>query len=123
MATILLIDDDDLVRGMLKMVLEDAGYEVREAGNGRVALNQHLDSDVDLVITDLVMPEQEGLETITVIRRSHPDLPVIAVSGGLSGRSDHLLQAARHLGALYTLPKPVQSDLLLHCVADAIESR
>jgi DNA-binding response OmpR family regulator len=112
MARILIIEDDLGVRSMLRRVLEGAEHEVIEAGDGRMGLNLFRQEAVDLVITDIVMPEKEGLETILELRQSNPAVKIIAISGGDSKGYDYLASAER-FGALRTFRKPfVIWDLL-----------
>lgn len=106
MARLVLIDDDAHFRLMLAETLRAAGHEVREAENGAKGLAEIAADPPDLVITDIIMPEVEGIETIFSLRRSHPRLKVIAISGG--GRitaDDHLLMAKK-MGASAVLSKP-----------------
>jgi DNA-binding NtrC family response regulator len=105
MSCILLIDDDDALRTVLARALTQAGYEVVEANEGRSAVEHLRRRPVDVVVTDLIMPGQEGIETIMQLRRDHPTLPVIAMSGGMAN-SPHYLELARRLGAGRTLQKP-----------------
>ncbi len=105
MARILIIDDDDTLRGIIAKSLTHAGHTVTQANNGRKGVAQFKASPTDLVVTDLVMPEQEGMETIKILHRDFPNLPVIAMSGGLDG-SPLYLDLTRRLGARITLTKP-----------------
>ncbi len=116
---VLVVDDDDDVRKVLRLMLESGGYRVLEAADGRKALDQVRNEDIDLVMTDLVMPEQEGFETIQAIRREQPALKVIAMSGAFGGE---FLRIAKLLGAHSTLQKPLRVDDVLHAVADALAS-
>jgi hypothetical protein len=100
--------------------LQDAGYEVLEAANGKEALKKARAGRVDLLITDLVMPEQEGIETIRAFRKDAPGIPIIAISGAFGGR---FLGMARALGAQAVLSKPVSAGLLLSKVAEVLKSR
>ncbi|MCH8809524.1 MAG: response regulator, partial [Proteobacteria bacterium] len=86
MARILIIDDEDELRSMLRQMLEQAGHEVTEAVNGAEGIRLYEQDRPDLIITDIIMPEKEGVETIIALRRADPDLPIIAISGG--GRLD-----------------------------------
>jgi CheY-like chemotaxis protein len=88
-ARILVIDDDPAVRLSAKLALEDAGHRVEEAVNGEEGLKRMRANPADLVISDIFMPEKEGLETIDEIRRNHPQTRIIAISGG--GRMDRSL--------------------------------
>jgi DNA-binding NtrC family response regulator len=111
--SILVVDDDDAVRHVLRRMLESAGYEVRDAPNGRLAMIEFNRRPADLLITDIFMPEQEGMETIGVVRRDHPELKVIAISG-VAG--DHYLRMARLMGACATLQKPLRLAKVLETV-------
>src|SRR5215210_4006763 len=102
--TILVIDDEEGVRALLRTVLEGAGYEVVEAANGREGLDQYRRSPTDLIITDIGMPELNGLDMILELTREFLDAKVIAMSG-LSGE-DNVLDVATLLGARRTFQKP-----------------
>jgi DNA-binding response OmpR family regulator/nitrogen-specific signal transduction histidine kinase len=114
---ILFVDDDAAVVLFASRILNDAGFEVLVGGNGNVALATAAAEHLDLVITDLVMPEREGLETIMRLRKSHPWLPVIAISGAFGG---HFLKGASTLGACAALSKPFSGDELLAAVRGAL---
>jgi CheY-like chemotaxis protein len=86
MARILVIDDEDELRSMLRQMLEHAGHEVLEAINGAMGIEIYERDMPELIITDIIMPEKEGVETIIALRRADPALPIIAISGG--GRLD-----------------------------------
>jgi len=115
MATILLIDDDDLLRGALVQSLLLAGHKVVEASDGRQGCELARSVPVDLVLTDLVMPVQEGVETILTLRRERPRLPVIAMSGGVTN-SRLYLEIAGKIGAKRMLPKPFTPKTLIALV-------
>jgi hypothetical protein len=119
-ARILIADDEPGVRGFLRTVLESGGYTVVEAANGKQALQEVRAGDVDLVITDLVMPEQEGIETIRAVRRDRPGVKVIAISGAFGGE---FLKVAKYMGADAVLNKPVSADLLLATVQQMLPPR
>lgn len=119
MPTILVIDDDDLLRDVIAATLTAAGYEVLQAADGRQGRELLAASPADLVLTDLIMPEHEGIETITRLRRIHPQLPIIAMSGG-STNSKLYLDFARVLGARRVLSKPFAPDDLLHLIAEVL---
>jgi len=116
-ATILIIEDHAAVRTLLVRVLEDAGYQVWEAANGREGLERFRTHPVDLVITDLEMPEMNGLEVIVQLTRLCVDVRVIAMSG-LSGDE---LQLATLIGARRTLPKPLDLHALLQVVQSELQ--
>ncbi len=107
---ILVVDDDAQVRSFLATLLETEGYNVLQASNGKQAQALCRETTFDLVITDLVMPEQEGLETIHVIRRNWPRIPLVAISGAFGGA---YLELARKLGASALLRKPFEPDTIL----------
>ncbi|MCX6629780.1 MAG: response regulator, partial [Candidatus Solibacter sp.] len=117
---ILVADDEAGVRAFLRKVLEHGGYEVTEAADGKQALRQALAGHVDLVITDLIMPEQEGIETIQALRREAPRIGIIAISGAFGGQ---FLKMAHILGADALLSKPVSAELLLARVAEVLKAR
>jgi len=111
---ILVIDDDDDVRRLICKMLETEGYELLEATNGdeglRIIKKQ---SGVNVVISDLIMPEKEGLETIRELRKDFPEVKILAISGGGKIDSDNYLVIAKGLGADLTLNKPfTRQDLI-----------
>lgn len=110
--TILVIEDDASVRVLLAQILEDAGYQTYEAANGREGLEQFRAKPMDLVITDLEMPEMNGLDLILELTRAFLDVKVIA----MSGHSSDELQTARLLGARQTFAKPLDLSMLLRAV-------
>ncbi len=116
---LLVIDDDPAVRGFLRRILTSAGYLVTEAGDGKIGMREIERQAIDLVITDLVMPEREGLETLQCLRAERPALPVIVISGAFGGS---FLKTARRFGAAATLPKPIDPEALLRAVRDALAS-
>ena len=103
---ILVIDDDDQMRILLRQVMEWAGYEVVEAEDGREGMQKQRHQPADLVITDLIMPEQEGLETIGLLRKEYPQTRIIAISGGGRIGPEAYLPAAQELGADRVFSKP-----------------
>jgi DNA-binding response OmpR family regulator len=114
---ILIIDDDDQFRKMLRWNLEHAGYEVMEACDGRQGIERFSEMPADLVITDIVMPVKEGVETILEIKEAHPEVKFIAVSGGGWQAFEIDFEMARTLGAR-TLKKPFQRDEILEMIED-----
>ena len=113
MARILVIEDDGMLRSMLKQMLEHECHDVLVASDGLEASRLYQKNPLDLIITDVLMPEKDGLEVIMEIRAKMPQVKIIAISGG--GRISHTdyLVAARRLGAQKTLSKPfVRRDLL-----------
>ena len=115
MATILLIDDDASIRMVFQVALEQAGYHVLTAENGKHGLRLLEHQAVDLIIVDIFMPEMDGLELIPLIRKTRPATKMIAISGK-SGVMD-CLDAAKQLGAHDTLMKPFSRQELLDAVS------
>jgi PAS domain S-box-containing protein len=118
-ATILVVDDEAPIRALLRDILGFEGYRVIEAVNGREAIELARTGMVDLVVTDLVMPEQEGIETITQLHRELPWLPLIAMSGAFGGE---YLGIAKVLGARATLLKPIDPAALAAAIHHALET-
>ena len=121
MARILVIDDDEAFRPMVRQMLEHAGYEVLEAANGKQGLKIYEAETPDLVITDLIMPEFEGMETIMALLKDNPDAPVIAMSGGGRFTAIDVLSSARKFGAQQTLAKPFKRAELLAAVEQVLQ--
>ena len=119
MATILVIDDEELVRVLLRSALEAAGYEVTEAINGRQGLELYRNSPADLVITDILMPELSGLDMLLELTREFLHAKVIAISG-VEGEKN-VLDVAKLLGARQTFQKPVSVPHLLDAVRYELE--
>lgn len=111
----LVIDDDQVYRLFLRSVLEGMGWTVDEAWDGQIGWQMYRLTDYDLVVSDIVMPHQEGLETIRLIRACRPDVPILAISGG-SGYSAGYLRAARWFGADGVLAKPFSGSALQSAV-------
>ncbi len=105
MARILVIDDDPAIRGIMRRILERSGHGVVEAENGSVGMKLVSFDPPDLVVTDLLMPEKEGIETIQELKTLHPAVRVVAVSGA-GGGTDGPLMDAELFGADATLAKP-----------------
>lgn len=113
MALVLVIDDQVHFRELIRKILQDAGHEVIEAQSGKAGVRAFVEHRPDLVITDMFMPEQDGIETLNHIRSAAPDARIIAMSGGGSRGFTKILEVAEHMGADRTLPKPfTQADLL-----------
>jgi CheY-like chemotaxis protein len=110
---ILVIDDDHLVRYALSKILSSYGYEVVTAADGKRGMTVLRDEHPDVVITDIIMPEQEGIDTIIQIRRERPGIKIVAISGGGRIRNIDFLEMAQSLGADEVLAKPFEADELL----------
>jgi len=121
MTRILVVDDDDQIRRMVQRTLERAGYDVEPAADGKEALARFEAHPADLVITDLVMPEKEGLETIMTLIRKWKAPRIIAMSGGGWNHPEEYLEAARVLGVAATLEKPFANKDLLTLVRSVLE--
>ena len=120
MQSILLVDDDEQVRQVLKEFLEIAGYQVRAVNDGKEASRLLTSWTPDLLLTDIVMPGKEGLELISELRRDHPEVPVIAMSGAPGEGSALYLKVAGALGAVRQLDKPISGEQLLQSVGEII---
>jgi DNA-binding response OmpR family regulator len=120
MSRILIVDDDPHVRQMLERVLRKADHDVETAENGKVALRVHRERPVDLVVTDIIMPEKEGLETITEFRQCFPAVKIVAISGGGRIGPAQYLKMAKVLGANRTFSKPFNPSELTAAVGELL---
>lgn len=120
MALILIIEDDDQFRSMLKQMLGRAGHEVMDAPDGKEGLRMYRERPADLIITDIIMPEKEGLETIHALRKDYPDIKVIAISGGGAMGTELYLDMAKGLGASRAFSKPIDRGKLLSAINDLL---
>ena len=116
MARILVIDDDNHIRETVRRVLEARGHNVRVVEDGADGIDSIAESAPDLVITDIFMPGQDGIETLVELRKAFPKLKVIVMSGGDSSGVMNLLEDAKLLGANRTLPKPFKPEELMEAV-------
>ena len=121
MAHILVIDDDPVLRRVITLVLEQSGHTVLRCENGRKAIDFLTHDRADLLITDIIMPEMDGVETVRAARQLHPDLPILAISGGGSFDPGDYLGIARVFGATDILPKPFKPGELAERVARLLE--
>ncbi len=120
MHKILVIDDNGIVRNVLVQILESEGYQVLSAEDGKRGFALFCSEKPDLVVTDIIMPEKEGIETIRDIRGECPDAKIIAISGGgRSGNTDYL-KIARQLGASDILGKPLDPDQFIAVVRNRL---
>lgn len=119
---ILLVDDDAAVRDAFGIVLEMAGYEVTRAATAATALAAQGRTRFDLVITDIVMPDMDGLELIRVLTETQPDLPIIALSGGGDFGGLLYLDLARRFGARTALAKPCAPKDVLHAIGEILHT-
>jgi DNA-binding response OmpR family regulator len=123
MSKILVLDDEPSILLMIKKMLEKAGYEVIIASNGKEGMRLFDKENPDMVITDIIMPEKEGLETIFELRRMHPDLKIIAISGGGRISPDGYLPGAKLLGANMVFQKPLVQKEFLAAVASLLDDQ
>lgn len=122
MARILVIDDDDQFRSMMRRLLEREGYEILEALDGENGVKTFTYKGADLIITDIVMPKKEGLETIREIRHRNPDVKIIAVSGGGRIGPETYLDMAEKFGANKIFSKPFDIKEFLQAVHEVLFS-
>lgn len=118
MARILVIDDDEQIRIMFRNMLERDGYEVICASNGKEGIRLYRENPADLIITDLIMPEKDGMEIIMELKRDFPEVKLIAVSGGGHIKPDEYLSIANLLGAQCSFTKPFERDEILKAVKE-----
>jgi CheY-like chemotaxis protein len=118
LSTILIADDEEEVRDVVRQILEEKGYEVVEARDGVEALQAVSQFKVDLIVLDLVMPEKEGIETLRILVRSHSGIKILAISGAFSGL---MLECAKSLGADDVLKKPFSCEAILQKVEQLLE--
>lgn len=121
MKRILVIEDDPMVREVIQEVLQMNGFESVTLNNGSNALNLHRKFLFDLVITDIIMPIKDGIETIIELIKEFPSLKIIAMSGGGSSKDGRsLLEQAKLVGAYQTLAKPLRIKNLLHIINELL---
>jgi CheY-like chemotaxis protein len=120
MKHILIIDDDPSILLLFSQFLESAGYSVASAPDGTEGLRSVKAEKPDLIITDIMMPEMDGLELLMEIKRNHPGIPVIAISGGMKIRPISFLPQAKKLGARHIFQKPVALAELLQAVQELL---
>lgn len=120
MTSILVIDDDNMQREVFVVALRNNGYDVTEASDGERGLTEYRKKPFDLVITDILMPEKDGTETILELKTLNADVKILAVSGGGMWDKNYTLQMAKDLGADATLEKPIKVQVLLDTVSDLL---
>lgn len=114
MASILVVDDDDSFRALVRHILEEDGHQIREATNGQEGLTLYRENPADLVITDILMPERDGMEVTLALTREFLDARVIAMTGATN--SQNLLNVAKLFGARRVIQKPFPPAALLRAV-------
>ena len=121
MARILIIDDESQIRSMLRLMLERVGYEIAEAPDGIEGIRRYRENPADLIITDLIMPNKDGIGMIIDLKKEFPKVKIIAMSGGGVNRPEGYLDGAKKLGATRTLTKPIDRDEMLKAVKDTLK--
>ena len=122
MANILVADDEELARFTIREILEAEGHRVIEATNGAEAIQLFKQMPTDVIITDIIMPEKEGIETIIELKRDYPAVKIIAISGGGEIVRKNFFQAAELFGASVTLEKPFDGGDLLGALERALNA-
>lgn len=122
MASVLVVEDEKLVRRALNKMLRAGGHDVTEVEDGQRALSYLERHPADVVVTDIVMPGKDGLETIAELRRRFPNAKIIAISGGARPSGADALKAAKALGADRILAKPFRQDAILVMVDELMRS-
>lgn len=123
MGRVLVIDDEPQIRSMLRMMLERAGHEVEEAPDGIEGIRIYRNNPADLIISDLIMPNKDGIGMIIELKKEFPDVKIIAMSGGGLNKPEGYLEGAKKLGAQRTLTKPIDRDELLRTVSDTLNEK
>ncbi|MBU0719321.1 MAG: response regulator [Planctomycetes bacterium] len=118
-ARVLIVDDDEMARSVLHKKLGECGYDVVEAIDGRQAVQLLREDTIDLVITDILMPEKDGLEIIMFLRKEQPEVKIIAITGAAPAS---YLDSARSLGASRTFRKPFKLEDLAAAVEDLLSA-
>jgi CheY-like chemotaxis protein len=119
MAHVLVVEDEELMRSVIVAALSHAGHRVTQAADGHEAVKQFRGDPSDLIITDILMPESDGLDVLIALAREKKKVPVIVMSG-IPGESALYLRAAKDLGAVRTLEKPFTMDVLLAVTKDVL---
>jgi two-component system response regulator (stage 0 sporulation protein F) len=119
MASILIVEDEDSIRHLLRRILEEDGHEVREAPNGKIGLTLYRQAPADLVITDILMPERDGMEVTLELTREFLDAKVIAMTGAAGDRN--FLNVAKLFGARETIQKPFTVEEIRRLVRYALD--
>lgn len=123
MERILIIDDEAQIRSMIRLILERDGYAVTEASDGVEGIRHFRETPADLIITDLIMPNKDGIGMIIELKKEFPAVRIIAMSGGGLNRPEGYLRGAQKLGAAYTLSKPINRHELLRAVKDTLKAQ
>ena len=121
MATILIVDDEEAILGFLKERLIGEGFNVLTASDGKEGINLFNDNQVNLVITDIIMPDKDGFETIMELKKICPNIKIIAMSGGGHGNPKYYLDTAKSYGVQYTFEKPFKTSDLVEAVYELLK--
>lgn len=121
MAHILIVDDDSSIRLLFKQFLEGEGYKVSLASDGQEGIALLKQQKPDLIITDILMPEMDGLEIVREVRKHHSSIPIIAISGGMRSGQINFLSHARTFGACRVFEKPISLAALLTAVKELLD--
>lgn len=120
MAKILIAEDEASIRKLIRKLLESEGHEILEASDGIQCMDLYKKKNPDLVITDLIMPDKEGLEVIREIRNLNPQAKIIAISGGGLVDPKMYLNLAQKLGAVRTFTKPIENEVLISAITETL---
>lgn len=122
MKRLLVIDDDDQMRQMLKQMLERAGYEIIDAPDGQTGIELYRQNPTDLIITDLIMPQKDGMETIIELKRDFPNVKIIAISGGSRAMDPRdYLHYTTQFGIVHTLTKPFDPKEMIAMIQSELQ--
>lgn len=121
--SVLIIDDDTELLRQMTLSFVRAGYDVQVAPDGEVGISRFLEAPTDLVVTDIIMPNREGIETIMALKTASPSVKVLAISGGGRIGSANFLELAHHVGADGTLAKPFRPSALTSLAEDVLGRR
>ncbi len=117
---ILVVDDDEMMRAFIRELLKINDFKITEAANGKLGLKEFRENTPDLVITDIIMPEMEGISFIRELRSHNKDIPIIAMTGNVHGRMEEFLDISSQLGADEILRKPIKSKEFLEAISKLI---
>ncbi|MBF0461345.1 MAG: response regulator [Magnetococcales bacterium] len=124
MAHILVVDDDQIIRKFLAEILRQDGHTIIEAENGQMGLEKIKTNPVDLIITDIFMPEMDGIDLLVAIMRTYPGSKIIAISGGYKAMDPQVtLGMAQLFGAVDIMTKPLHASVVIHKVGQALHSQ
>ena len=113
---ILVVDDDDMMRSFVKELLLINNFKITTAANGKEGLKEFRENTPNLVITDIIMPEMEGISFIRELRAHNKDIPIIAMTGNVHGRMEEFLEISSQLGADEVLRKPIKSEEFIEAI-------